>query len=256
MRIARRAVMHVLAGEIVGVFAHVERADQDRAGGFHALDQRRVAAAGVRSRLILDPARVESPFTSNRFFTANGTPAREPASLPATIAASIALAFDRARSAMTSVNAFSTGLWAAIRASALSVAASADIFRAATACAISAAESRPACCCTGVSGCKDTGRLGFIGEREFVDHPRQSQRHLEIGAHRRFPGVFDRQRQRFGDGVNVVIETVSAHGISFSEPAAAGEESLSAVLLCSRPADHPIHAPTSPAPQFGPTASQ
>ena len=34
--------MHVLAGEIIGVFAHVERADQHRAGGFHLLDQRGV----------------------------------------------------------------------------------------------------------------------------------------------------------------------------------------------------------------------
>ena len=38
--------MHVLAGEVVGVFAHVERADQNRAGGFQAFDQRRVAARG------------------------------------------------------------------------------------------------------------------------------------------------------------------------------------------------------------------
>ena len=44
VRIARRAVMHVLAGEVVGVFAHVERADQHRAGGFQARDQRRVAS--------------------------------------------------------------------------------------------------------------------------------------------------------------------------------------------------------------------
>ena len=35
--------MHVLAGEVVGVFAHVERADQDRACGLHARDQRGVA---------------------------------------------------------------------------------------------------------------------------------------------------------------------------------------------------------------------
>ncbi len=35
--------MDVLAGEVVGVFAHVERADQDGAGGFQPLDQRRVA---------------------------------------------------------------------------------------------------------------------------------------------------------------------------------------------------------------------
>ncbi len=42
MRIARGAVMHILAGEVVGVFAHVERADQDGAGGFQLFDQRRV----------------------------------------------------------------------------------------------------------------------------------------------------------------------------------------------------------------------
>jgi hypothetical protein len=41
--IARRAVMHVLAGEIIGVFAHVERADQHGAGRLHALDQRGIA---------------------------------------------------------------------------------------------------------------------------------------------------------------------------------------------------------------------
>ena len=43
MRIARRPVMHVLAGEIIGVFAHVERADQHRAGGFQPLDQGGIA---------------------------------------------------------------------------------------------------------------------------------------------------------------------------------------------------------------------
>ncbi len=35
--------MHVLAGEVVGVFAHIERADQHGAGGFQPLDQRRIA---------------------------------------------------------------------------------------------------------------------------------------------------------------------------------------------------------------------
>ena len=37
------AVVDVLAGEVVGVFAHVERADQHRAGRLQPLDQRRVA---------------------------------------------------------------------------------------------------------------------------------------------------------------------------------------------------------------------
>ncbi len=43
VRIARGAVVDVLAGEIVGVFAHVERADEDGAGRLQPLDQRRIA---------------------------------------------------------------------------------------------------------------------------------------------------------------------------------------------------------------------
>src|SRR5579862_159746 len=39
--------------------------------------------AGGRSRLIFDPASVGSPSTSNRFFTAKGTPASGPAAVPA-----------------------------------------------------------------------------------------------------------------------------------------------------------------------------
>ena len=34
--------MHVLAGEVVGVLAHVERADKDGAGRLQARDQRRI----------------------------------------------------------------------------------------------------------------------------------------------------------------------------------------------------------------------
>ncbi len=37
--------MDVLAGEVVGVFAHVQRADEDGAGVFEPLDQGRVAVS-------------------------------------------------------------------------------------------------------------------------------------------------------------------------------------------------------------------
>ena len=43
MRVVHRTVMEILAGEIIGVFAHVQRADEDGAGGFEPLDQCRVA---------------------------------------------------------------------------------------------------------------------------------------------------------------------------------------------------------------------
>ena len=42
VRVARGAVVHVLAGEVVGVLAHVERADEHGAGGLQARDQRGV----------------------------------------------------------------------------------------------------------------------------------------------------------------------------------------------------------------------
>jgi hypothetical protein len=40
--------VEILAGEIVGVFTHVERAHKHGAGRFEALDQRGVAARGRR----------------------------------------------------------------------------------------------------------------------------------------------------------------------------------------------------------------
>ena len=42
VRIAGRAVMRVLAREVVGEFAHVERADEDGSGGFQARNRCRV----------------------------------------------------------------------------------------------------------------------------------------------------------------------------------------------------------------------
>ena len=50
VRIVRVAVVHVLAGEVVGVFAHVERADQHGAGRFQPLDQRLVVRGRGQAR--------------------------------------------------------------------------------------------------------------------------------------------------------------------------------------------------------------
>ena len=163
-------------------------------------------AAG-RSRLIFDPARVGRPFTSNRFFTANGTPASGPGFFPDAIAASTARAVARARSAVTSVKEFSTLSCLAIRASAASVASSADNFLSLTARAIWSADIATAA--DAVSGCEDTGGLGFVGKFKLVHHPRQTHGYFEIGAHRRLPGVLDGQSQEFRCGVDVFVERVS-----------------------------------------------
>src|SRR6266436_1395403 len=199
-------------------------------------------AAGARSRLIFDPARVTRPCTSNRFFTANGTPASGPAFCPAAIMASTARALARARSAVTSVNEFRTGSCLAIRASAASVALSADIFPAATECAVSAADRSSGFAITVISGCKDTGRLGFVRQCEFIDQPRQPQRHLKIGPHRRLPVLLDRQRQGLRYGVDIGIQRISSHTSPnryFNEPATADAGSPSAAPLYSHPAGRP-----------------
>src|SRR5260370_10231569 len=167
--------------------------------------------AGLRSRLIFEPARVGRPCTSNRFFTGNGTPASEPTFFPAAIAASMLRALARARSAVTSVNEFRMGLCLAIRASAASVASSADIFPPATARAISEADSPSLLVVMARSGCKDTGRLGLVWQRELIHQPRDPQRHLEIGPDRRLPGLVDRQRQPFRDGIDIFIKRISGH---------------------------------------------
>ena len=95
------AVVDVLAGEVVGVLAHVERADQHGAGRLQPRDQRRVAVRqAARSRLIFEPASVGRPAMSNRFFTANGTPASGPGGSPAAQVRSISCAATRARSSV------------------------------------------------------------------------------------------------------------------------------------------------------------
>src|SRR5437660_10517132 len=163
---------------------------------------------GARSRLIFDPARVARPFTSNRFFTANGTPASGPTFWPAAIAASTARAFARARSAVTSVKEFSTESCLAIRASAASVASIAESLWSVTACAICWADSPSVLMVMARSGRVDTGRLGFVRQREFVDQPRQPQRYFEVRPHGRPPGFLDRQRQCLCDGVDVIVQGI------------------------------------------------
>src|SRR5450432_804753 len=214
---------------------------------------------GARSRLIFDPARVGMPCTSNKFFTAYGTPASGPGFLPAAIAASTARALARARSAVTSVNEFKIGSCFAIRASAASVTLSADILRPVTACAISEAESPSLLAAIAVSGCKDTGRLGFIGQRELIDQPRQPQRHLEVGLDRRPPGFLDRQRQGFADGVDVGIKRISSHTSPnryFNEPATADAGSPSAIPSYRHPGDRPGRVRTDPVRRFARSASR
>src|SRR5204862_7683479 len=110
-----------------------------------------------------------------------------------------------------SVKEFSTGSCLAIRASAASVASSAESLRSVTACAICWADSPSVFTVMATSRGVDTGRLGFIRQREFIDQPRQPQRHFEVRPHGRPPSFLDRQCQRRCYGVDIIIKMIGSH---------------------------------------------
>src|SRR4051794_2899744 len=166
--------------------------------------------AGMRSRLIFEPARVARPATSNKFFTAKGTPASGPTVLPAAISASTARALARARSAVMSVKALRMVSCCLMRASAASVASSADILRLATALAISEAVIS-GLVVMAASDREHGRRLGLVRQREFVDEAAEPQRDLQIGANRRPPCFLDGQRQRFRDSVDIIVQQFGHH---------------------------------------------
>src|SRR5689334_13625649 len=154
--------------------------------------------AGGSSRLIFEPARVGNPFTSNRFFTANGTPASAPGFLRLACAASIARARARARSASTSVKALSTGLRAVMRARASSITVTAETRPFVTAAAISPAVAQPLS--KAGSGLEDRRGLGIVRQLLLADQRGKPERHREMGADFGFPFGLngDRERRRCG----------------------------------------------------------
>src|SRR5579871_278664 len=167
--------------------------------------------AGGRSRLIFEPARVGIPFTSNKFFTAKGTPASGPTLLPAATSASTCRALARARSAVMSVKEVRMPSCCAMRASADSVASSADILREATALAISEADNGAV---MAASGAEDIGGLALVGQWKLVDEARHTQGHFEVRPYRGTPGVLDCQTQGPCDRGDVVVDAVRSHDLS------------------------------------------
>src|SRR5215467_2805068 len=151
-------------------------------------------AAGARLRLIFDPASVTSPATSNRFLTANGTPASGPGGRPFRRAASTAAALASARSASAAVKALSTGFNSAMRASAALTTALALVRPSLTAAAISLA-------CVQAASMTELGhehrrRLGVVRQREIAELTRQAQDDVKIGLHRRPPCRLERKIER------------------------------------------------------------
>src|SRR5258706_13495826 len=147
-------------------------------------------AAGARSRLIFEPASVGSPATSNKFLTANGTPASTPSRRPLARSASIAAALASARSSVTAVNALSARSCFAIRASAPPTTAVALVRLSDTAAAISLAcaqaVSIPSCL-----GRENRRRPGIVRQRKNRAQGCEAERHLGVGFDRTLPGRLD-----------------------------------------------------------------
>ena len=151
--------------------------------------------AGAASRLIFEPASVGSPAISNRFLTANGTPASGGSFSPRARASSSACARRCARSSVTAVKELIRGSRARIRAKAASTTLWALTRPAANAAATSPAfiqaESNAV-----VSSTEHRRRLDVVGERKFIDPRRMFEQQLQIECHTRVPRRLDWQRQQ------------------------------------------------------------
>ncbi len=195
VRIARRAVVHVFAGEVVGVFAHVERADEDRAGRFQPLDQRRVArgrrhvAVDLRAGQRRQAGDVEQILDRERHAGQRAERARRARAWRRSLRAR-----SIARCSVTAVKEFSTGSRSRMRASVASTtlsrrgAAGADRgrdFGSRAEIEIGCGHIKHETSRTGVAKLERPGRLGVVGQGEFVDQRRMAQDQLQIEFARR-----------------------------------------------------------------------
>src|SRR6266446_5364510 len=164
--------------------------------------------AGGRSRLIVEPASVDNPATSNRFLTAKGTPASGPSARPSARSASIARALARARSSVTAVKQLRTGSRTPIAASADSTTASALTSPALTARAVSAADAYAASKLT-ASCLEHRRRLGVIRQSEIADERRLAQDDPEVGLDRGPPLRLDWQVERRCRRRDEIVERIA-----------------------------------------------
>src|SRR4029453_9814127 len=163
-------------------------------------------AAGGCSRLIFEPARVGRPATSNRFLTANGTPASGPSFSPRARRASSAAAVACARSCVTAVNALSTGSCIRMVASAASTTSLARAFPSRTPPAISAGGAMLKSIAIAGFCPEDRCRLGVVGQRKLGDQRPLSQRHLQVGFHGRAPFRLKRQVEHARGSIDEIVE--------------------------------------------------
>src|SRR5215831_8984855 len=165
------------------------------------------AAAGALSRLIFEPASVARPATSNKFLTANGTPASAPSGRPTARSPSMVRALASARSPVTAVKALRVLSRSKMRRKAALTICVALTLPVATACAISAAVAEASM----ASGLEDRRRLGIVRQLELRHGIGQLERDRQVGLDRRLPLRFDRQREGHGARFDQCVQCVFLH---------------------------------------------
>src|SRR5439155_10360284 len=142
-----------------------------------------------------DPASVVTPATSNRFFTANGTPASGPAGPPPAITRSIRSASPSARSPRTAVKQLSSASRLPMRSSAAATTARAETRRVATAPAISRAEASSSRTLIG-SWPEDRRGLGVGWQGKLREQPRRGEETGENLGHNGAALGLDRESEQ------------------------------------------------------------
>src|SRR5262249_41794621 len=154
--------------------------------------------AGARSRLIFEPASVGSPAMSNKFLTANGTPASAPTNRPP---------FARSASSAAALRGALLGDGGERKRQRQSRS------RAPKRCPLERA--------LGQLGREDGRQLGVVRQREIREQGRERERHFEIGFDRALPCRLELKIKRLRPRVDEAVERVTArpltlHALAFS----------------------------------------
>src|SRR5262249_31679703 len=148
---------------------------------------------------------------SDRFLTANGTPASAPSGWPAARLASTARARARARSPVTAVKAVRALSRSPVRRKGISTTCTAVALPAPTGAPISAGDAA-ACMGSGMgSGLEHRCRLDLIEQLELPDHLGQAQCDCQVGLDRRLPLRLDRQGKNRSARFDQCVECIFLH---------------------------------------------
>jgi hypothetical protein len=201
--------VNILAGEVVGVFAHIERADEHRAGRLQPLDQRRVLLRGRMRPIDLGAGDGRQPCDVEKVLDRERHAGERQARF-------VARGVERARAALRALGGDGgEGIECRIELGDARQRGVDNVGSTRLACANrlrNLGRCRPGEIVGHGSGLENRRRLRLDRQREFADQGGMLERDVEICFHRALPVRLQRQIKHARGGGDEVVEFQVCHG--------------------------------------------